>query len=370
MAALQFVDIPEYSAIIFRRSFTDLALPGALMDRSQEWLGGSKARFNSLNHIWTFPSGATLAFGNLEHEQDKFRYQSAEFQYIGFDELTQFLESQYRYLFSRLRRPAESPIPLRMRAASNPGNIGHDWVKQRFMIEGSQYGRVFIPAKLEDNPSLDREKYVESLTELDPITRMQYLNGEWTARHGGNIFLREWFQIEKEAPATLHPVRFWDMAATEPKRNRDPDYTVGALVGEATGVFYILDIKRIRKAPPQVEALIKQTAQTDPPGTRTFMEQEPGSSGVGQIDYYARQVLNGYPFWGVKSTGPKAERAVPVSSAAEAGNVKVKQAPWNNAFLDEFEGFPQGSHDDQVDAVSGAFQQLRSHGDIRAWKLG
>jgi predicted phage terminase large subunit-like protein len=100
------------------------------------------------------------------------------------------------------------------------------------------------------------------------------------------------------------------------------------------------------------------------------MEQEPGSSGVGQIDYYARQVLNGYPFWGVKSTGPKAERAVPVSSAAEAGNVKVKQAPWNNAFLDEFEGFPQGSHDDQVDAVSGAFQQLRSHGDIRAWKLG
>jgi predicted phage terminase large subunit-like protein len=370
MAALQFVDIPEYSAIIFRRSFTDLALPGALMDRSQEWLGGTKARYNNLNHIWTFPSGATLAFGNLEHEQDKFRYQSAEFQYIGFDELTQFLESQYRYLFSRLRRATNSPIPLRMRAASNPGNIGHDWVKQRFMLEGSQYGRIFIPAKLEDNPSLDRKKYIESLTELDPITRRQYLNGEWTARHGGNIFLREWFQIINETPATVRLARFWDMAATEPKLNRDPDYTVGALVGETKGISYIIDIKRIRKPPPQVEALIKQTAQTDPPNTRTYMEQEPGSSGVGQIDYYARQVLHGHSFWGVKSTGPKAERAVPVSSAAEAGNVKLKQAPWNNTLLDEFEAFPQGSHDDQVDAVSGAFQQLRHHGDIHAWRLG
>jgi predicted phage terminase large subunit-like protein len=89
------------------------------------------------------------------------------------------------------------------------------------------------------------------------------------------------------------------------------------------------------------------------------MEQEPGSSGVGQIDYYARQVLQGFSFWGIKSTGPKAERAVPVSSASEAGNVKLKQASWNGVFLDEFEGFPQGAHDDMVDAVSGAFSQLR-----------
>lgn len=370
MAALQYADVPGYSAIIFRRAFTDLSLPGALMDRSQEWLGGTEAHFNGINHAWTFPSGATLAFGNLEHEQDKYRYQSAEFQYIGFDELTQFTETQYRYLFSRLRRLANSPIPLRMRTASNPGNIGHDWVKQRFMVEGSEYGRVFISAKLQDNPSLDQQKYIESLSELDPITKRQYLDGDWTARHGGNIFLREWFKIVAETPAELKLVRFWDMAATEPKPNTDPDYTVGALVGEQNGTYYILDIKRIRSGPPQVEALIKQTAQLDPHGTRTYMEQEPGSSGVGQVDYYARQVLQGFSFWGIKSTGPKAERAVPVSSASAAGNVKLKQASWNGAFLDEFEGFPQGAHDDMVDAVSGAFLQLRAKGDIHAWTFG
>ena len=359
MAALQFVDIPNYSAILFRRTFNDLALPGALMDRSMEWLGPTKAHWDGIKHIWTFPSGATLTFGNLEHEQDKFRYQSAEFQYIGFDELTQFLESQYRYLFSRLRRLTGTFVPLRMRSASNPGNVGHDWVKRRFLEEGESKGRVFIPAKLQDNPHLDQAEYVESLRELDPITRKQYLNGDWTARHGGSIFRREWFEIVNEAPANIPKIRYWDLAATKPKQGTDPDYSVGALIGERNGMYWILDIKRIRAAPPQVEALIRQTAELDGYSTKICMEQEPGSSGVSQIDYYARQVLQGYSFWGVKTTGPKEERATPVSSAAEAGNVKLVRGNWINEFLDEFEAFPQGMHDDQVDAVSGAFSQLR-----------
>jgi len=89
------------------------------------------------------------------------------------------------------------------------------------------------------------------------------------------------------------------------------------------------------------------------------MEQEPGSAGVGQIDYYRRQVLKGYSFWGVKTTGSKAERATPVSSVAEAGNIKLVNGRWINAFLDEIEAFPEGMHDDQVDSISGAFEQLR-----------
>ena len=358
MGALQFVEVPHYSAILFRRTYNDLALPGALMDRAMEWLGGTDAHWNAMKHIWTFPSGAQLTFGNLEREQDKFRYQSAEFQYIGFDELTQFHESQYRYLFSRLRRLEDTYIPLRMRSASNPGNIGHDWVKRRFLIEGHAHGRVFIPAKLDDNPYLDRAKYIESLRELDPITRRQYLDGDWTARHGGSIFQREWFEILPEAPAGLQKVRYWDLAATKPSQGKDPDYTVGALLGRKDGITYILNIIRLRGAPPQVEATIKQTAMIDGHDVRIYMEQEPGSSGVSQVDYYARRVLAGRSFWGVKTTGSKAERATPVSSAAEAGNLKLVNGPWINTFLDEAEAFPMGMHDDQVDAVSGAFQQL------------
>ena len=85
MAALQYIDHPGYAALILRRTYADLALPGALMDRAHEWLGGSAARWNSAEHSWTFPSGATLTFGYLEMEIHKFRYQSAEFQFCAFD---------------------------------------------------------------------------------------------------------------------------------------------------------------------------------------------------------------------------------------------------------------------------------------------
>ena len=95
MGALQFVDVPGYAAILFRRTYADLSLPGALMDRAKEWLAGTAARWSDKEKTWHFPSGATLTFGYLEHEDDKYRYQSSEFQFLGFDELTQFSEAQF-----------------------------------------------------------------------------------------------------------------------------------------------------------------------------------------------------------------------------------------------------------------------------------
>ena len=363
MAGLQYVDFPGYAGIIFRRTFADLTLPGALIDRSLNWLGGTDAKWNSQSHKWVFPSGATLAFGNLERTQDMYRYQSAEFQYIGFDELTHFEERQYRYLFSRLRRLEDVNIPLRMRSASNPGNIGHDWVKRRFLIEGEQYNRVFIPAKLDDNPSLDKHEYVKSLNELDPVTRRQYLLGDWTARHGGSIFKREYFKdrIVEHAPQTSNTLRFWDKAATVPKKtNTDPDYTVGLKLGEHRGQYYILDVVRFRGSPKQNEDTILVTAQLDGYSIPQRMEQEPGSSGVDTIDHYARDVLKGYNFKGVSTTGNKGERAAPVATAAEQGNLFLIKSNLTTVILDELEAFPIGSHDDIVDALSGAFEQLRT----------
>ena len=99
MAALQYVDIPDYAAILFRKTYADLTLPGALMDRARDWLSGTDARWKDEEKTWLFPSGASITFGYLENEQDKFRYKSAEFQFCGFDELTQFSETQYTYLF-------------------------------------------------------------------------------------------------------------------------------------------------------------------------------------------------------------------------------------------------------------------------------
>jgi len=133
MAALQYVDVENYAALLLRKSYSDLSLPAALIPRAAEWLTTTDAKWNGAEHVWRFPSGASLSFGYLDTEADKYRYQSAEYQFIGFDELTQFSESQYTYMFSRLRRLKGSNVPLRMRGASNPGGYGHEWVKQRFI---------------------------------------------------------------------------------------------------------------------------------------------------------------------------------------------------------------------------------------------
>lgn len=186
-AALKFVHVRGYSALLLRRSYTDLALPGALMDRSHKWLAGSDASWNGIEKRWRFPSGASLTFGYLETEKDKYRYQGAEAQMVGIDELTQWEEGHYTYLFSRLRR-AGVDVPLRMRAATNPGGVGHEWVKKRWALpddvdmdrvhEGRD-GARFYPARLDDNPYIDREEYERSLSRLTHADQEQLRKGRW-----------------------------------------------------------------------------------------------------------------------------------------------------------------------------------------------
>lgn len=360
MAALQYVDQPDYAALILRRTYADLSKPGALLDRANDWLRPTPARWHDDPKTWEFPSGATLTFGYLDTDRDKYNYQSAEFQYIAFDELTQFTEAMYTYLFSRLRRRAGITIPLRMRSASNPGGMGHEWVKQRFITEDGIDGRVFVPAKLDDNPSVDREEYIKSLNKLLPVERAQLLSGDWEVRPEGKLFHRSWFQIVDAAPASCRWVRYWDMAATKEKAGTDPDWTVGCLVGRSDeGLYYVKDVQRLRETPRVVERLVQQTAAIDGTAVAVRQEQEPGASGVASIDHYTRVVLPGYEFKGIRSTGDKAERSRPVSSQAEAGNIKLVRGAWIGAFLDELVAFPtDGAHDDQVDALSGAMAEL------------
>jgi predicted phage terminase large subunit-like protein len=360
MAALQYVDVPGYAAILFRKRFTDLMLEGALIPRSHEYLQGTDARWNANEKRWTFPSGATLSFGYLEHEDDKYRYQGAEFQFVGFDELTQFTATQYTYLLSRLRRRAGSLVPVRCRATANPGGKGHEWVRDRFLTRGKAEGRPFVPARLEDNPHLDRAAYELQLSELDPVTREQLRNGNWDVRPAGGYFRREWFEIVDAPPPGLRWVRYWDCAATEPSpTNPDPDWTVGCKMGRASdGCVYVSDVRRVRQGPGKVEQLVRHTAGMDSSSTAVWMEQEPGSSGVSQISRYAREVLMGYDFHGDKVTGNKVERAKPLSAAASHRLVKLVRGDWNGPFLEELEAFPEAGHDDQVDAASGAFEKL------------
>jgi len=370
MSALQYVDVPGYSAILFRRTYADLALPGAIMDRFQSWMASEEdVRWNANNYTAVFPSGARISFGYLNNQQDYLRYKGAEFQFIGMDEVTEIRESDYRYMFSRLRRPSSGPlakVPLRMRCASNPAP---NWVRQRFIVEGRETGRIFVPSKLTDNPGIDAASYRQTLQALDPVERRRLEEGDWWSTTLGSLFDRESFILldQNEIPeisSAARAVRFWDLAATEPSQsNPDPDWTVGTLMLFDRGIAYVLDVKRARVRGEKVEQLVAQTAYEDGHHVAIRMEQEPGSSGKALVDQYARYVVPGYDFVGNRATGDKVTRARPFAAAVANGNVRVVRGPWLTEWLDEFASFPEAApHDDQVDSAVGAFTHLAGLG--------
>lgn len=398
MAALQYVDVPGYSALLLRRTFPELKMEGGLLERALDWLSDTDATPHEGGMSWTFGAGrssSVLQFGYLDGPNDHLRYQGSSWQFIGFDELTHFRELQYRYLFSRLRRPdvpedaptwlrelneALGDVPLRMRTASNPGGPGHEWVKQRFGIyrpEGEddlprlchrrswvvEQDRAFLPAKLDDNPHLDQDEYDRSLAELDPTTRRQLRDGDWDAKAPGTMFRSEWFNVVDVPPPCKEIVRYWDFAATEEsQRDPDPDWTVGLKLGEKQdGGWVILDIQRGRWRSDRVEQRAKITAEVDGPEVPIWIEQEPGASGKAEVLHYKRDVLPRFEVHGHAPADSKAIRARVPASKCEAGLVDIVRGPYLAEFFDEADDFPpedDAGHDDQIDALSGAFTQL------------
>lgn len=225
-AALQFVHVPGYRAIVLRRVEDDLTY---LRDRLFLWLSKTEATWNSKEQRWLWPNGASLALGGCRFENTKYKYQGQEYQYIGFDEVTQFTQSQYDFIRTRLRHQecvehkggdfvlncglcrvayVNSLIPLRIRGASNPDGVGRLWVKRRFISEQAEQDieqgehkssymkgtSCFVPSRVEDNPGIDARKYYEtSLAHLSPGMRAQLVRGSWRVVEGA-ILKQEWYR--------------------------------------------------------------------------------------------------------------------------------------------------------------------------------
>jgi predicted phage terminase large subunit-like protein len=386
LGALYGVHHPKYSSIIFRRTFPELK--GKVIPVSREWYPLVGGKYHATDHVWTFPSGARVMFGHLQREDDVLQYQGHEFQRIGFDELTHFTEFQFTYMLSRLRTTAG--LPLEVRAGTNPGGPGHEWVMKRWAPwldrrpeyngpqaapgqplcfrntpDGEQwcekspgaFSRVFFPARASDNPYLNRD-YVDGLMGLDRVTRAQLIDGDWLIRPAaGAYFQRAWFRWLEAAPqAYERRVRCWDLASTE----GGGDWTVGVRMCQPRGEkgWVIDDVVRVRMRPEGVKRTVLATAQLDGNRTKIIVPQDPGQAGKAQAQDYAL-ALAGYDVRSKPVTGDKETRAKPLSAQVEAGNVTLVRAPWNEAFLQTLEAFPdEGVHDDDVDAASGAFADL------------
>lgn len=369
LSALQYFDIPGYSALILRTTRSALEQPGGLIPRSHEMLQGTGAKWHGNNSEWTSPEGGKIRFGYLEAPRDKFRYASSEYQFIGFEELTEWRTGEdYRFMSTRMRRPkrlAALGVPIRKRATTNPIGPGFQWVKEHFVDRPNTSERCFLPSLISDNPHLDSEEYLKSLADLPPAVRLALENGQWIAGEPGLIFDKNNFKYADAAQAPTDwqiRVRYWDFAATKPSEtNRDPDFLVGTLLGkDRKNRWWILDVERHRLGPKEVEKVIKSTAQRDGKDVYIGIEQEGGSQAKIAVNYFATQVLNGYSVEYHPASNNKIVRAGPFATQVEAQNVYVVRAVWNHAFADEHDDFPNVAHDDQVDSASGGFNHAVS----------
>lgn len=393
MSALQYIDVPGYHALLLRPSLAELALPGNLIDLSHEWLAPTNAVWNGELKQWRFPSrnrsgagGATLTFGYLADDNDVARYAGSSFSYLGFDELTRFPEQHYRRMQRVLRQPTGlqageaapdgtrlADVPPRIRSASNPGLTHHEWVRARFVDPQSRPdGVIYLASRMTDNPHLDQDTYTQTLAHLPTAERERLLNGNWQIPNDGELFKRDWIPtIEPhDVPATTYAVRYWDLAATEPSAaNPDPDWTVGLRLelNPETGVFYITDIIRERKAAGTVEQLVATTAASDGYEVEIVLEQECGASGKAVTDRFLTHILRGYASHSDRPSGAKDVRARPVAAAAENGLLRLVRGRHTNEFLDELTAFPHAKHDDCIDALAGAHTHLsNSHSNLSA----
>ena len=157
--ALRQVDVPNYRALILRKTFPQLR---ELIDKTMQYYKPvfPKARYNASNHCWTFPSGAKIYFGSMFRAQDKYNYQGQQFDFIGVDELTHFTWEEYSYLMSR-NRPSGPGTQVYIRATANPGGIGHGWVKARFITPAPPGTRM---VQLVDVATHYQSHYAEELT--------------------------------------------------------------------------------------------------------------------------------------------------------------------------------------------------------------
>src|SRR5690606_22832080 len=227
----------------------------------------------------------------------------------------------------------------------------------------------FEDPRTEEGELLFPERFPRHVVERDKVPMGSYaVAGQFQQRpapRSGGMFQRGDFEIVDAVPAGARRCRAWDFAATVPKAGKQPDWTVGLRMAYVGGIFYVEDVRRDRWSPGDVEKNLRATASQDGTGVRIRIPEDPGAAGKADAATKIK-LLAGYDVSVVRPTGDKATRAKPASAQAEAGNVKLVRGPWNEAFLDEVCSFPNGQHDDQVDAFADALNELALTPDTAA----
>lgn len=296
--ALRQVHIPYYRGLILRKTYPQLS---ELVERSEMLYPRAirGAKYNESKHRWSFPSGSMIYFGSMQYTKDRLKYQGKHYDFIAFDELTHFTWDEYSYMFSR-NRPGGPGTRVYMRATTNPGGIGHGWVKSRFVtaappmtpitekfnvvtpegkiIEGSRK-RIFVPATVFDNQELlhNDPEYIMKLAAMPEAERKALLYGDWDS-FSGQVFTewrndpehykdQRWTHVVEpfKIPEYWQIYRGFDFGYTKP-------YSVGWYAVDTHGKIYrIAELygctgtpnEGVRQDPVTIAAEIRRVEQED-----------------------------------------------------------------------------------------------------------
>lgn len=410
---LRHFKVEGFNGAIFRRETPQIRNPGALWDQAKKLYNGINGYYSKETTLECHFEKSYLKFSHLEYEKDVENWDGTELCYIGFDELQQFLESQFWYLFSRSRSLCGVRPYIRATCMPDPNS----WVKKiiRWWLdergEYADYSKsgiiryfirlndemywfdtreealkeypdelpkslTFIPASVYDNKILlnTDKQYLSNLKALSRIERERKLRGNWLIKaQAGNIFKREWFSIVDILPTNIiKRVRYWDRAGTEvSEKNKNPCFTAGLKLDTLDDGRYIIEhISHFRSTSRKVRKNIKNVASSDGYSTDIWLEQEPGSSGIADVNDIVT-MLSGFNARADKPTGDKVTRAMPVSAQAEAGNILLLRGRWNEGFLVEAENFEGNAKlKDRIDSLSGAFNKSQVNNKLQEFSGG
>ena len=208
----QALETPGSDTLLLRRTYPELE-SSLLLQFRRDVPSEFYKSYNESRHLVTWCNGSTTRFGYCRNESDVYQYQGAEFLFIGIDELTHFTLKQWQFLTSR-NRCAVPRSRCNMAGATNPGNIGHAWVKALWVdkVAPAGYERPelynpgdydFIRAKLEDNPAFANDvSYRRTLEALPENLRRAFLDGDW------NVFAGQYFDVFEIGRHTARPEEF------------------------------------------------------------------------------------------------------------------------------------------------------------------
>ena len=401
--AAEDMDNPAHHAALLRRSNPQLTGAGGLVDKAREFYSRSRWTWRAGAMRWiNYASGATVDFRHLANPKALEDYVGQEFTFLGIDELTFFTEHEYKILMSRLRSPA-GVIP-RIRATTNPGGPGHEWVKRRFLCwldanyssefvdddgvthtfgpaesgevrhfatigdvdtqvpewyEDAQ-SRTYISAKVSDNPYLMRDReYVKKLKNLPELERKRLLEGDWGVYQEGGVFTFNMFRtvLEHELPKGMQWWRGFDLAGTANTRSDNSAWVECST--DKKGNIYIrmcfaakLDWPKQRR---QFKNIIMSPSRG---GKNVYNAIEATSNGLPLYQEFSQDPdLNAYTVMPYNpGQGDKISRKQPMAIKGGQGKVFMVEGEWNDSFVQEAVLFGNdGVHDDRIDAWEVAY---------------